>query len=280
MPRKPAGAHAASETVYYWPEGFVSFSRDMVIDSSAKPYRRLSVSLLLSLDQPFTLDAGEGPVLRSSAVLIAPMTPRRILDAHGARLVICDFSPAMPEYAMLRGLVPALGVRAFGDDTLASLRERLALGLDGGLTPDELRLLMTEVVTHLAGDCPQVRTLHPRLARALELIEETPLDELSLDRLASQVHLSASRLRHLFVEQIGANYTQYARARSMLRAAWLWRPGMPLVEVAAGAGLHDTSHLNRILRGATSNSPSDYYDTSRFKLIRCAWPSLMSLSAV
>lgn len=74
--------------------------------------------------------------------------------------------------------------------------------------------------------------------------------DLSLDASAREVgvHLSASRLRHLFVEQTGLAFKTYMLWLRLVRALEIYSAGRSLTEAAHEAGFSDSAHLSRIFR--------------------------------
>ena len=260
-----------AEVIYYWPKGYASFARGIVLDTAQRPFSRLSTTLLLSLDEPFKLDAGDGPTTKSKAALIGPQVPRRLLDGRDSSLVILDFSPATPEYAALESFLRNSEILFFEPDLQEAIHNDLKDGFSGELSTQTLRTRIDDILPHVAGRKLQPVNLDPRVAKAMEIIEDTPLNELSLADLATQVHLSTSRLRHLFVEELGFTITQYARWCAMQRSVLSWAQGQPMVEAAISAGLHDSSHANRVLKETLGRNPSEFNDSSRFKTIVCDW---------
>src|SRR5690606_14834981 len=56
---------------------------------------------------------------------------------------------------------------------------------------------------------PQLQRIHPAVVRAKAVCEAAITEELNIARLAKEAGLSASRLAHLFAEQVGVTPLQY-----------------------------------------------------------------------
>jgi AraC-like DNA-binding protein len=100
------------------------------------------------------------------------------------------------------------------------------------------------------GLVPEARAPLPD-ARVRKIIDFTAahLDEpLNLAIAARGVHLSPSRLRHLFVEQTGLPYKTYLLWLRLMRAVQLYAEGRSLTESAHAAGFADSAHFSRAFR--------------------------------
>lgn len=88
----------------------------------------------------------------------------------------------------------------------------------------------------------------PRIVRLIEAIGDRLDGPLSLADAASLIHLSPSRLRHLFVEQTGLPFKSYVLWRRMAKAAQMIGEGSSLTEAAHAAGFADSAHFSRTCR--------------------------------
>lgn len=85
-----------------------------------------------------------------------------------------------------------------------------------------------------------------------------------ITELAAHVGVSASRLGHLFAEQLGLPFpawVRWARLRAAMDAA---RNGANLTEAAHAAGFADSSHLTRTFRAMFGITPSQALGNTRW----------------
>ena len=83
--------------------------------------------------------------------------------------------------------------------------------------------------------------------------------EQSLEELARSVNLSASRLRHLFKEEMGVSLAQYLKTQRLEKAKHLLETTfLNLKEVMHRAGFTDRSHFMRDFRKAYGQPPLQY----------------------
>ncbi|MGV9616652.1 helix-turn-helix transcriptional regulator [Nocardia xishanensis] len=102
---------------------------------------------------------------------------------------------------------------------------------------------------------------HPAVAEVLRLLpERISAGPVRLAELARAVHLSESRLAHVFSAELGLPFRPYLRWLRMQRAAELLAAGHSLTEVAHQAGFADSAHLTRVCRSMFGAPPSDFND--------------------
>lgn len=186
-------------------------------------------------------------------------------------LFICDLAVATPEFNALVPLMNAAAVRELDATLFDTLRPDLDRMHRGELPAEELQSFIGRMVFALCGRQPVSPTLHPSIARALQLIDEYPMNVVTLPWLAERVQLSPSRLRHLFVEQVGSSLTHYLRWTALWKGGWLWSRGTPLIELAEQVGFHDLAHVNHAFNEVFGVNPSYMFNPQQVRLLRCEW---------
>ncbi|MFA5939638.1 MAG: AraC family transcriptional regulator [Sinimarinibacterium sp.] len=258
-------------TIYYWRQGFVLLAPSFVLDRSKNPYRRLSATLMYASKAPFMLETGEADSLVARAALIAPKVPRRRIVAINSDLLICDLAVVTPEFNALAPLLGAAPVRELDASAFVPLQAELDRMHRGELPAGELQSVIGRMVFAVTGQHPASLPLHPKIAHALQLIDDFPMRTVTLPWLAERVHLSPSRLRHVFTEQVGSSLTHYLRWTAIWKGVWLWARGTPLIEVAEQVGFHDLAHVNRAFNEIFGLNPSFVLKPDQVRPIRCEW---------
>lgn len=260
-------------TVYYWNRGFVLLAPTFVLDRTRHPYRRLSATLLIARGKPFLIEIGDGTRLTTRAALVGPKVSRRRIAAVDSELAIFDLGIETPECAALVPLLRGQPIVALDANAFSPLQPPLTQAAAGVLSCEGVRELTRDAVQAVTGRPPGVHVFNPRVEQVLHLIHALPLREVRLETLARQVHLSASRLRHLFREQTGCSLSHYARWASVWRAATLWVNGAePWTDIAHQAGFCDLAHLDRAFNEVFGLNPSTVTDPRHVTLIRCVDP--------
>jgi AraC family transcriptional regulator len=98
-----------------------------------------------------------------------------------------------------------------------------------------------------------------RIQDALDYIQANPNRRLPMERLAKSLNLSASRLRHLFKDEVGMTPNQYLRALKLRHAKNLLETTyLNVKEVMTKVGLADESHFVRDFEKACGLTPCRY----------------------
>jgi AraC-like DNA-binding protein len=96
-----------------------------------------------------------------------------------------------------------------------------------------------------------------RIQTCLNIIEAVDTEEaITVAKLAEKSFLSASRLAHLFKEQLGISVRQYVLWKRIEIALKKWHEGRSFTESAHSAGFSDSSHFNRVVKKMFGVKPS------------------------
>lgn len=239
-----------------------------MLDRSQAPYRRLSATLLVGCKAPFELEIGDDVVIRSRVALIAPKVLRKRLIAHDSHLAIFDVPIQAPEFAALGRGMNGQPVVTPNLEHFAHLLPGLSRAFARTASHAEVRALFMEAAGVIAPSPGETRSLNPRVAKAIELIDQLPLNSLNLDFLATRLHISPSRLRHLFKEETGSTIRQFSRESAVRRAMTLWTQGRSLTDVAHETGLYDVAHLHHAFVEMFGLNPSTVIDPRNVVLQR------------
>ena len=96
---------------------------------------------------------------------------------------------------------------------------------------------------------------HPRLARALVALHRAPQDRWTLQRMATEAHMSRSTFAEAFRSTMGCTPMAYLTDWRLILAASLLRQGQPQKLVAAELGFATASSLSRAFKQRYGASP-------------------------
>ena len=199
--------------------------------------------------------------------IIAATTAFTVLDEHGARLrgttvVVPADAPHRVEVGAEEGTV------VFLDPESAPGRSAHLRAVRSGWTVTPvpsftrrraLAIAVAELIAHLApataGD--DVAPRHPAIDDALRLLPDlVAAGPVSGTELAARVGISASRLTHVFTEQVGIPLRRYVLWSRLQVAITRVQGGDDLTGAAHGAGFADSAHLTRTTREMFGLPPS------------------------
>jgi AraC-like DNA-binding protein len=217
-------------------------------------HHALQVSLALKGEIRFR--SGKGGWVAYAAAFVPPHHPHAF-EATGSTTatIFCE-----PESQLGRRLLARFGGRAIAaiDDPEADalarrLRDAYA---EGG--PDshlnEVAVGLLEALAQVPRSAP--KAADPRVLRAISEIGSRLDHPLSLREVAGQIHLSPSRLRHLFVNETGMTFRPYVLWLRLLRALELAVNGESWTAAAHAAAFADSAHLARTFRRMFGVSPT------------------------
>jgi AraC-like DNA-binding protein len=131
-------------------------------------------------------------------------------------------------------------------ETVGDFRERLAAA---STTQDDQQLvgLGRELVSALSAGVTVSET-DPRIRKVIAWAAKQIDQPISLSDALAVAGLSASRLRHLFVEQTGLPFKTYLLWLRLTRAVEVVAGGASLTQAAHEAGFSDSAHFSRTFR--------------------------------
>ena len=212
-------------------------------DADFHAHHAIQITACLSGDLALT----NGQETLNAPVLAVAADARHKFEAHG----LLAFIFVEPESRVGRALTETL----FRDRELIQVDEaRIAPHLeplrstfDAPLGNEPLLQAGRAAVEELA-PIRQARLPDPRVQRIIDYAARHLEEPLSLSSAAEGIHLSPSRLRHLFVEQTGLAFKTYVLWLRLVEAVQLYSEGSSLTEAAHAAGFSDSAHFSRVFR--------------------------------
>ncbi|GLW93234.1 helix-turn-helix transcriptional regulator [Actinokineospora globicatena] len=200
-------------------------------------------------DSPIVLRDAAGRQHPSTAALIPANMPHAIVSGSGRAAMLY----LEPESTTGR----ALGARFTGDTDAVGTWAEAARDLSPALlTPGaEPDALVTTVLDALGLTGPH-NPVHPAVERAIRHLPTVLDGPVRLAEVAAVAGLSASRLSHLFADEIGLSFRRYVLWLRLRRAVESVLGGATLTEAAHAAGFTDSAHLTNVTRRTFGLAPS------------------------
>jgi AraC-like DNA-binding protein len=92
--------------------------------------------------------------------------------------------------------------------------------------------------------------------QSLTYVHERLAQPLSLAQAADYVHLSPSRLAHLFAEQVGIPFRRYVLWARLQAAIWAVQQGHSLTQACYEGGFTDLPHFTKTFQAMFGVAPS------------------------
>ena len=232
--------------IVFWPGGSVWIGE---AQGATDFHSHHAVQITLSLSSAgvrFRDPAGDWRMYEAALV---PAHAAHAMDAPGQGLALVFAEPESRDGRAIQQRYRGKGVTALRPDSLAAQRDALVQAHRRREPDAALAELARRTIAALAQSEPRAEAvLDGRIARAIEAIRARLDASVQLGEVASQVHLSADRFRHLFLEQTGVRFRPYVLWLRIERAVAAYAAGETLTEAAHAGGFADSAHFSRTFR--------------------------------
>ncbi len=248
-------------TVVLWPGQAIYLG----MGQSFTLHRHHAVQISISLGAPLQVRTrASGPYTEQQSFIVGPDIPHQVETTGVPSFVLWSEARALADLARRLSTTSASSLPALPEDLLNVLLPVLLAS--GGQVPDEQagQAILSHVLTTLIGPTWDEGSNDPRIASALSLVTPQFLVEQSqpITSLATCVHLSPSRFRHLFRNEMGMSVQSYLRWKRLWAALRTSARGASLTEAAHAAGFADSAHLTRVFRATFGMQPSRIFKNS------------------
>lgn len=217
-------------------------------------HKHHAVQICVGIHGLFDISFGKGDCHLVRAALIAPDVPHQI-NAIDNEIAFVYLEPESTDYgAMLNTNEDKCAYKIW--DTIDEEFASTFLNAD---TDEKTAASLLSRTLEMVGIKPVSRLdVDERIIRVLKRLDETKGAQCTSEDLESVACLSASRLQHLFKEQIGIpirRYSLWKRIRYVLEQII---DGTRLVDAAMDAGFSDTAHFSRTFKEMFGVQPSSF----------------------
>jgi AraC family transcriptional regulator len=214
-----------------------------------------AIQVTLGLGGHFSLDTADTHVA-GDAVAVAP-DAGHTFEAEGLIALLFIAPESRHGRAIAAQIFSGASLAAVPSTLLGDFRARITAAFRATSRIEDAVFvdLGRGLISHMAGsaraDVPDLR-IRKVIAWAAERLDGA----VSLSDAAPLVGLSATRLRHLFVEQTGLPFKTYLLWLRLTRALEQFAAGSSLTKAAHEAGFSDSAHLSRTFRRMFGIAPA------------------------
>lgn len=245
----------------FWPSQAIAVGPGWFSDF----HHHYATQVCISLGAPLRVrTSASGPYTEQRSLIVGPHVPH-VLETTGIPcFVLWSESRALATLASHLRITSASELPTLPEELLSVLRPHLLASGEQALEEQVGRALLSRVLTTLVGPSWDEGPDDLRIATAVSLVTPQFLIEESqpIKRLATCVHLSPGRFRHLFRIEMGISVQSYLRWRRLYAAMRATVHGASLTEAAHAAGFADSAHLTRVFRATFGLPPSRIFKNS------------------
>ncbi len=203
-----------------------------------------AIQISLALGGWFQLDTQDAHI-RSEVAAVAADT-KHVINAEGLTGIVFIEPESAAGRAIARRLFADRELVVVENEIIGDLRERLATA-STAQDDHALIALGRELVSTLSAGAV-TNDADPRIRKVIAWAAKQIDQPISLSDALAVGGLSASRLRHLFVEQTGLPFKTYLLWLRLTRAVEVVARGASLTQAAHEAGFSDSAHFSRTFR--------------------------------
>ena len=224
-------------------------------------HRHHGVQITIGVDGNIDLINTEGKGLSARGVIVPANYPHK-LSAKNKLIAALFIDVQSLFYQQLRLGCKHIDFNFFQAVLLseASLQKLACLALENTQQHTQIKKGVEDFIEGVINDltirglCQQ--TTDERIIKVLKQLDRTKEGQIALEELAESVHLSASRLAHLFKAQVGIPIRRYSLWRRVRYAIEYAHQQQSLTLGAHYAGFADSAHLSRVFKEMFGISPS------------------------
>jgi len=234
----------------FWPGHFIYIGR--AVDTDVHNHHAIQIAI--GLEAPIEVITKK-ETFAHPAVLIDSDVPHHC-KTYGSPFVLINIDPQTAIGAALKkDYLQDRGVAALPDHDTESYLAQLKPLLNAPAPADNLFQLTTHflsTITHTQPSPP----LDDRIKKILTLLRTSSQQPLKIHDLADIVHLSPSRLIHLFTSQVGIPIRKYILWEKLQAALKQLSTTTPYTQIALDSGFSDAPHFNRTFKKMFGVSPT------------------------
>lgn len=234
-----------------------------------KRHHHCAIQLLLSLDQPFSIQIENADWQETKAALIDSHVPHQVKNLAGLQVSLSIVPERTRGKNLQTHILKGAPIRYLDHLDLSIYRTKFQQCFDRRYNCPQAFRIVEEMIDDITEVKGYQGPIDDRIQSAVIWIQQNLSTPISASELARRVYLSEDRFLHLFKEQFGLPLRQYIRYQRLMTATTEFLRGKSLTAAAYEAGFADSAHFTRTFVEMNGLKPSDlarYKDTFQFCL--------------
>lgn len=197
---------------YFWDGGFLAVGRSRGV---VPTHAHHAFQLVVATEGTNKLSHADGDWQQFEAAIVAADEPHAY-DGEGVLGAMLLIDPETREGRWLRQSMKQ-PVQAMLSSRVEPTRELVREFIHNPPDADGTAEFVSSIVKCFGTGIMPTRALDERVAKAIDVVQGMDTKVVSLDAIASQVFLSASRFAHLFSDEVGIPFRRYLLWRRLTR---------------------------------------------------------------
>lgn len=214
-----------------------------------------AISLIFSFRESFKVILPEKKESEHRAALIQKNLPYAIQAGDDDQLAFIHIVPHSPPGLKLNDNQQPI------KSLMQNEREMIAKELQGWLDTTEsdeqtVEALLQTIPQYLSEATQQPLAIDPRVMQAIDLIESSKEEKLTIDKVAWNVNLSGSHLARLLKKDTGLTFREYVLHSKLTKSLYAMYQNNDLTEASFRGGFADQPHFTRTFKKTFGIKPS------------------------
>jgi len=246
---------AATGRILFWRGGSLWIG---LAGQPAEPHSHHAVQITLPFPGGRVRFQGESRCWAEYTAALVVADHSHAFEARGQRVAQLFVDPESRDGRLLQQRHRSAGIVALSSPVLEMQVSGLATAYESRASDLELVGIARSVIASLAGGAaePERSVGDARVSQAIALMRERLGGRVSLASVATAVHLSPDRFRHIFVQDTGVSFRSYLLWLRLECSLAAYVAGQTLTDAAYIGGFADSAHLSRTFKSMFGITPA------------------------
>lgn len=251
-------------TIYFWN------SRLLILDQnlSTLPHIHHYVEIIISIEGTFRILI-EDNWIETDAILLDKDVSHQLTGSNREQVVLLLEPETITAEALKNKFLCESSIFTLDKLVQSETKHALKNLSHPTATPEEANRTLALLIKDILGIPPTNKLFDPRVKRVLAELRSSP-EKKNIRELSRLVHISESRLMHLFKEEVGIPIRQYILWARLMKAVNAIVAGNSFTHAAHEVNFADSAHLSRTFKRMFGKTLTEVFGSSKnISIITC-----------